>query len=82
MGFFSDLVSFATAGLVDLEPRQKKVVLPPGPKLPDPSDAEVLAADLRMRRALQGRGRSATVLTGGLAGRPAPVTLPSLIGLG
>ncbi len=62
----------------------KKLAPPePGvPALPGPTDAEVLASDLRLRRrvARESGGRS-TLLTGGLANKPATLTMPSLIGI-
>jgi hypothetical protein len=53
----------------------------PAPPLPGATASEVLAADLRLRRLYAGknRGRS-TMVTGGLAGTPARLTLPTLVG--
>lgn len=53
---------------------------PAQPNLPGPTDAEVLASDLRLRRSLAGRGRGSTLLSGGLAHKPANVVMPTLIG--
>lgn len=49
--------------------------------LPGPAETEVVAADLRLRRRLAAqRGRSSTIVTGGLAGATARLTMPSLVG--
>ncbi len=46
-------------------------------QLAGPTDAEVLASDLRLRRSLAG---SKTNVTGGLAGSQARITMPTLVG--
>jgi hypothetical protein len=50
--------------------------------LPGPTDAEVLASDLRLRRRLATqKGQASTLITGGLGAKPAKLTLPSLVGI-
>ena len=52
------------------------------PDLPGPTDDEVLASDARMRRQLASQsGRRSTVVTGGLGGQRANVSMPSLVGV-
>ena len=52
------------------------------PNLPGPTDAEVLASDLRLRRRLTGeRGRASTLVSGGLGNSTARLTMPSLVGV-
>lgn len=47
-------------------------------QLAGPTDAEVLASDLRLRRTLA--GGSKTSVTGGLAGSQARIMMPTLVG--
>lgn len=52
------------------------------PNLPGPTDAEVLASDLRLRRSMAAqRGRGSTIVSGGLADSTARLTMPSLVGV-
>lgn len=51
------------------------------PKMIGPTDADVQAADLRLRRQLGRQNRGGTNVTGGLAGQPARLTMPTLIGV-
>jgi len=52
------------------------------PALPGPTDAEVVASDLRLRRRLGAeRGGASTLVSGGLAGTSARLTMPSLVGV-
>lgn len=46
-----------------------------------PTSSEVLASDQRIRRSMTGQIARATRRTGGLAGQPARLTMPTLIGL-
>lgn len=53
----------------------------PTPIVPGPTETEVVAADLRLRRALaQQRGRASSVVTGGMSDQTLKLTLPTLIG--
>lgn len=52
------------------------------PNLPGPTEADVLASDLRLRRRLASqKGSGSTMMTGGLGSSPARITLPSLVGV-
>jgi len=52
------------------------------PNLPGPTDAEVLASDMRLRRRLGAeRGRSSTIVSGGRADSTARLAMPSLVGI-
>lgn len=60
----------------------KRQAAPTMPQVPGPTDAEVLAADLRLRRSLARQGgRGSTVVSGGLGGSEARLTMPTLIGM-
>jgi len=58
--------------------RQPREPDSPVAELAGPTDAEVLASDLRLRRTLA--GGSKTSVTGGLAGSQARITMPTLVG--
>jgi len=51
------------------------------PKLPGPTDAEVLASDQRIRRRLGSTGRPSNMISGGLADTTAQLSMPSLVGM-
>lgn len=51
------------------------------PQLVGPTDAEVLAADQRLRRRMAQGARGSTLLSGGRSGVPARLTMPTLIGV-
>lgn len=77
MWWLSSWMAHAVAGMRKLKPGQS-----PGlPNLPGPTDAEVLASDLRLRRKLASQGGAKTNVTGGLGGAPARVTMPTLMGV-
>jgi hypothetical protein len=49
--------------------------------LPGPTDEEVLASDLRLRRRLAAQnGRQSTIVSGGLSDTPVSLAMPTLVG--
>ena len=69
---------FIAAGLTGYA-AWKQQDTPQKPGLPGPTDAEVLASDLRLRRRL-GQQNNSNMISGGLSGTPTRITLPTLIG--
>ena len=59
----------------------KQQKAPGPPKLPGPTDAEVLASDQRIRRRLGSTGRPSNMISGGLADSTAQLSMPSLVGV-
>lgn len=45
------------------------------------ADAEVVAADQRLRKRLASQGTSSTLVSGGLGGKTARITMPTVIGV-
>ena len=70
---------FIAAGQMGYAAWKKQQDTPSTPGLPGPTDAEVLASDLRLRRRL-GQQSHSNMVSGGLGGTPSRITLPTLIG--